>query len=314
MIRLLAVALLLVASALPLQAETPTPTPEPTLEPETQPGETSAAVATDPTADPAPPTEQEETPAASPLPPQSVAISDVAVPVPRQIFETLDRFRDSNWRYVQRGDLTRAQPTGDQPTLALLLGATIAEGFISVGAEDAEAARQVGRTILRMARGLGVREAALRRSRSIGERVDAGDWAAVRAEWDGVLNDVDDGMKQLRSDELAPLVSLGGWLRGAEALAGLIAQHYTPENAELLRQPALIEQFDAQLKAIRGATAGKPVVKRLRAGLAQIRALTAPEVTEISQDQVRQIGGVAGKLVDEIVRPPKPATRGPRRR
>ena len=82
----------------------------------------------------------------------------------------------------------------------------------------------MGRAVLKLARGLGVEKAALRRSRSIVEHAERGDWAGVRKEWDGVLPDVQRGMNELQSEELAQLVSLGGWLRGAEALTALILQ------------------------------------------------------------------------------------------
>src|SRR5512133_3438092 len=43
------------------------------------------------------------------LPPQSTAIRGIVVPVPREIFDSLDKFADSNWRAVQRPELTRSR-------------------------------------------------------------------------------------------------------------------------------------------------------------------------------------------------------------
>ena len=71
------------------------------------------------------------------LPPQSTAIKGVLVPVPREIFDTLDKFANSNWRAVQRPELAQQRPQGNQVETALLLGFVIAEGFIAVEAEDA---------------------------------------------------------------------------------------------------------------------------------------------------------------------------------
>jgi hypothetical protein len=70
------------------------------------------------------------------LPPQSTAIRGIVVPVPREIFDTLDKFADSNWRAVQRRELTRQRPPRAQAETALLLGVVIAEGFIAVEAKD----------------------------------------------------------------------------------------------------------------------------------------------------------------------------------
>jgi len=127
------------------------------------------------------------------FPPQSTAIKGVLVPVPREIFDTLDKFANSNWRAVQRPKLAQQRPHSDQAETALLLGAVMAEGFTAVEAEDAGEVKSVGRAVLKLARGLGVEKAALRRSRSIVEHAERGDWAGVRKEWDGVLPDVQRG-------------------------------------------------------------------------------------------------------------------------
>ncbi|MDB6147452.1 MAG: hypothetical protein JWO45_1116, partial [Spartobacteria bacterium] len=145
------------------------------------------------------------------LPAQSTAIKGVLVPVPKEIFGTLDKFAHSNWRAVQRPELTQSKTPSNQAETALMLGVVIAEGFIAVEAEDAAEVKNVGRAVLKLARALGVEQAALRRSRSIVEHAEAGDWTGVRKEWDGVLPDVQRGMNELKSEQLAQLVSLGGW-------------------------------------------------------------------------------------------------------
>ncbi len=158
------------------------------------------------------------------LPPQSTAIKGVLVPVPREIFDMFDKFANSNWRVVQRPEFTKQSPHPNQAETALLLGVVIAEGFIAVEAEDTGEVKTVGRAVLKLARGLGVEKAALKRSSSIVEHAEHGDWSGVRKEWDGVLPDVQQGMNELQSEQLAQLVSLGGWLRGTEALTALVLQ------------------------------------------------------------------------------------------
>lgn len=230
------------------------------------------------------------------LPPQSTAVEDVLVPVPREIFNTLDKFAHSNWRAVQRPELSQWMPHGDQTEIALLLGVVIAEGFIAVEAEDAAEVKSVGRAVLTLARGLGVENAALRRSRSIVEHAEKGDWPAVRKEWDGVLPDVQQGMNELKSEQLAQLVSLGGWLRGTEALTALVLQNYSPENAELLRQPALLDYFEKQLAGMSGNIRIDPSIVRMREGIRKIRLLLASKDGEISREKVKEIATIAEEL------------------
>src|SRR5438034_9173325 len=119
------------------------------------------------------------------FPLQSRVVAGVLVPVPSEIFNTLDKFANSNWRAVQRPELAQSRPHSDQAENALLLGVVIAEGFIAVEAEDAGEAKSIGRAVLALARGLGVETAALRRSRSIVEAAENGVWRACRKEYDG---------------------------------------------------------------------------------------------------------------------------------
>ena len=234
---------------------------------------------------------------AKPLPPQSTAVKDVLVPVPSEIFNTLDKFAYSNWRAVQRPELAQWTPHGDQTEIALLLGVVIAEGFIAVEAEDAAEVKSVGRAVLTLAQGLGVERAALRRSRSIVEHAEKGDWPAVRKEWDGVLPDVRQGMNELKSEQLAQLVSLGGWLRGTEALTALVLQNYSHEDADLLRQPALLDYFENRLAGMSGDIRINPITVRMREGIRKIRLLLASDDAQISQKKVKEIATVSEGLL-----------------
>ena len=81
------------------------------------------------------------------------------VPVPREIFRSLDQFRDAKWRAVQQPEVARWKSHGDQVQIAILLGVEIAEGFIAMEAEDTAEVKNVGNTVLNLARALGVEKA-----------------------------------------------------------------------------------------------------------------------------------------------------------
>lgn len=236
------------------------------------------------------------------FPSQSTAIKGVLVPVPREIFETLDMFANSKWRAVQRPELAQRRPRGDQAETALLLGVVIAEGFIAVEAEDAAEVKSVGRAVLKLSRGLGVEKAVLRRSRSIVDHAEKGDWPGVRKEWDDLLPDVQQGMNELRSEQLAQLVSLGGWLRGAEALTALVLQNYSNQKAELLRQPALLDHFEKRLAGMSDDIRTNQMVAKMRVGMQKIRPLIASEGAPISQEKVKEISTVSKELLKGLGR------------
>ena len=233
----------------------------------------------------------------SALPSQAKQVHGLAVPVPKEIFRSLDQFRDANWHAVQRPEVARWKSHGDQAQIATLLGVVIAEGFIAMEAKDSAEVKNLGNSVLSLARGLGIRERALRRSSSIMELTDKNEWSEARKEWDGVLSDLETGMIEIKSEHLAQLVSLGGWLRGTEALSALVLQNYSPERSNLIRQPALIDDLEKQLRAMSTDIQARPIVVKLLDGLHTIRSLVESENGPLSEETVRKIRGVCTELV-----------------
>jgi hypothetical protein len=228
---------------------------------------------------------------------QAKQVHGVAVPVPKEIFHSLDQFRDANWSAVKRPEVVRWKSRGDQAQIATLLGVVIAEGFIAMEAQDSTEVKDLGRTVLSLARGLGVEERALRRSRSIIELADKGEWMAARQEWDGVFSDLQSGMLELKSAKLTQLVSLGGWLRGTEALSALVLQKYSPERSELLLQPGLINYLEKQLLVMSRDHQAPSIVGKLLDGIRKIRAMVEKENGRLPEESVREVHRICEELV-----------------
>jgi len=231
------------------------------------------------------------------LPSQAKKVEGVVVPVPREIFRSLDEFRDANWRAVQRSEVVHWKSHGDQVQIAVLLGVEIAEGFIAMEVEDSTEVKNLGNTVLKLARGLGVEKSALRRSRSIMECADKNEWTAARNEWDGVFSDLQSGMIEIKSKELAQLVSLGGWLRGTEALSALVLQNYSPNRAELIRQPVLLDHLEKELLGLSSKVKKRPIVTKMVEGIRRIRVLIQNENGPPTEKTVREIEGICEQLV-----------------
>jgi len=233
----------------------------------------------------------------SPPPSQAKQLHGLAVPVPKEIFRSLDQFRGANWRAVQRPEIVHWKSHGDQVQIAILLGVEIGEGFIAMEAEDSAEVKNIGNSVLSLAGGLGIRERALRRSRSIMELADKNEWSEARKEWDGVLSDLETGMIELKSAHLSQLVSLGGWLRGTEALSALVLQNYSPERSNLIRQPTLIDHLEKQLRAMSSDIRARPIVVKLLDGIHTVRSLVESENGPLSEETVRKVHGVCAELV-----------------
>jgi len=233
----------------------------------------------------------------NPFPSQAKQVHGLVVPVPKEIFRSLDQFRDANWSAVKRPEVARWKSHGDQAQIAMLLGVVTAEGFIAMEAKDSTEVENLGKSVLSLARGLGIRDRAIRRSRSIMELADKNDWSEARKEWDGVLSDLETGMIEVKSAQLAELVSLGGWLRGTEALSALVLQNYSAERSNLIRQPALIDDLEEQVRAMSGDIQSRPIVRKLLDGIQTIRSLVENENGPLSEETVRKVHGVCAELV-----------------
>ena len=149
-------------------------------------------------------------------------------------------------------ELARSKPGGEQAQTALRLGAVIGEGFIAVEAQDVAEIKDIGQTVLTLALALGVEKSVLRRSNSIVDYAEKGQWAEVRREWSAVNADVKEAMIKLQSEQISQLVSFGGSLRGTEALTVLVLQHYAPAGSALLHQPAVLDYFEVRLGGMSG--------------------------------------------------------------
>jgi hypothetical protein len=226
-------------------------------------------------------------------------VDEVVVPVPSEVFGVLDKLGSPNWHEVLRSGKATAQ--GERPQIALLLGTVIAEGFIAVEAQDSEEVKRIGRSVLNLAAAINVRKSVIARSNSIIDAADKKDWPRVRKELDGALQDVRTAMVELHDEQLAQLVSLGGWLRGTEALTTVVKRSYSKETAELLHQPTLLEYFQRRLDSMEPRLKRNQLVIAISKRLPDIRPLIGTSNgDEISLQSVERIHGITAELVKMV--------------
>lgn len=224
-------------------------------------------------------------------------IDEVVVPVPTEVFGVLDKLGSPNWHDVLRQ--VNTEEMGERPEVALLLGSIIAEGFIAVEAQEPEAVKKIGRSVLNLAGAIGVRKAVVKRTSAIIDAANKKDWQRARVELDGASQDVKDAMIELKDEQLAQLVSLGGWLRGTEALTQVVSRSYSKDGAELLHQPALLDYFQKHLDEMGGRLKHDGLVKKIRLQLPELRPLI-DESGNISAKQVDAIHVITEDLVKSI--------------
>lgn len=222
-------------------------------------------------------------------------VDEVVVPVPSEVFSVLDKLGSPNWHEILRSDKTATPKERTQQ--ALLLGTVIAEGFIAVEAQDSQEVKKIGNSVLKLAGAIGVQSHVKARSSAIIESANDKDWNKVRRELDGALQDVKAAMIELDDEQLAQLVSLGGWLRGTEALTSIVRKSYTKDSAELLNQPALLEFFERRLNGLDTKLKSDPLVAKIHTSLPKIRPFLGNGQDDIGPKAVEEIHTITSDLV-----------------
>lgn len=226
---------------------------------------------------------------------------DFSVPTPGEFMAALNKTGKMDWASKARPPIpTNFTSRGQQ---ALNLGTLIADGYIAVEAEDKVAVKNIGKDIIDIAKPLGVKDEIVNRSKSLTEFADEGQWNVLREELEATQNEVKSKFAESADNDLVTLVTVGGWARGTEVVASLIAAHYTPEGAKLIRQPGICEFLTTKLDALPDKLRDDPAVKKARVDLAALNAaVTFPRETTPDVATVKKVAAIAGGLVKEIAR------------
>jgi hypothetical protein len=225
-------------------------------------------------------------------------VDQVVVPIPAEIFAVLDKLDEPDWN--SGIDLPpERERGGERVLLALTFGSLVAEGFVAVQAKNGQEIETIGRRVLSLSESLGLAAAVRPHSLSIIEAAGNRDWGKVRDELDATLQTVRTTMEKLRDDELADLVSLGGWLRGTHVVTSFIGGSYTEDKAELLNQPGLIAHFREMLAGLKGPSSASPVIRAIGTGLARLEAIIV-EPGEIAEEDVKQLRDISRTMLEEF--------------
>ena len=226
----------------------------------------------------------------------SKTVDDVVVPLPNEIFGALNKLDSVNWKEFVRTN--KGANFTERPRIALLLGATIADGFIAVQAEDAPSVKEIGQRVVSLAKGIGVGNSILPHAKAITEAADRRNWVGVRQELDRTQNSVQQAMNEVHDEKLSQLVSLGGWLRGTQVLTSVVDRHFSAEGAELLHQPDLLEFFQRKLSDM--PEFNVPLLAEIRTSLVEVKPLIETE-KPLSAASVKKINQITSGLDQRIV-------------
>jgi hypothetical protein len=180
---------------------------------------------------------------------------------------------------------------------ALHFGTLVADGFMLTIAERPSDIQDVGKALLRQSRALGVGERLAKRSQSLFELSDQADWAGLRSELIRTQGDVEQSMLDLRDEEMAHMVSLGGWLRGFQLAAAACSTNYSREKAAILGRIELMDYYLDRLSTLHPRLRKTEFATKLTKGIEGIRAVAEEAGGAPSEAQVATMSTLADAAV-----------------
>jgi len=232
---------------------------------------------------------------------EELGVNGFTAPSIEVILQQLDALKPIPFDKVWR-DLPESTPQ-DRDRLALSTGAVIADGFLAVASEKQSRIEQVGRALLRLAKGLGVSDRVTKHSKSILEKAARQQWSDVKKELVQTQAEVEAAMMGLKDEELAHLVALGGWLRALEITSSIALDNYSPERARALIQPELLDYFLDRISTLNPNFKKTKLGQELEKNLEEVKRITTKPVdTPIEKEEVQQINDLARELNKRIGR------------
>jgi hypothetical protein len=239
----------------------------------------------------------------APLPPDQLAkaikTDALTIPTPGELFAALEKPGKPDWAGQYRTPIPMTYRNRAQ--IALNLGGLIADGFIAVQAQDSQQVKNIGTDIIKLAKALGVSENVLSRGNSINEFAENSEWDTLHEELEATQNEVKASMQTHRDQDLVILVSLGGWIRGTQAVSAAVMKNYDENSAKVLRQPAVVSFIKSKINDISPDLRNEALVKSVSEQLTGVEKLVAFQPGKgPSVDEVRKLHEAVSKLMEEI--------------
>jgi hypothetical protein len=232
---------------------------------------------------------------------KAIKIDSLTIPTPGELFAALEKPGKPDWAGQYRTPIPMTYRNRAQ--IALNLGGLIADGFIAVEAQDSQQVKNIGTDIIKLAKALGVSENVLSRGNSINEFAENSEWDALHEELEATQNEVKTSMQSHQDQDLVILVSLGGWIRGTQAVSAAVIKNFDEQSARVLRQPAVVSFIHSKMNDISPELRNEALVKSVNDQLSGVEKLVAFQAGKgPTVDDVKKLNDAVTKLMEEIQR------------
>ena len=230
---------------------------------------------------------------------EELGVNDFTVPSIRKLFDDLDELEPIPYDQVVR-KIPKPRTT-DRLVLALNLGSVLADGFLFVQLKDSDNLSDLSRELVKYCNSMGVGDRVKPHGKSLLEKAYHQNWSGLKTELVATQQDVEYEMLKLRDEQIAHLISLGGWLRALEIGSQSVLADFSPEKAAKLVRPELLDYYQDRLTTLHPRLKGKPLVRVIVNSLHEIRqALGDTQEQALELEKVMEIHQIAAKTSQAI--------------
>lgn len=227
---------------------------------------------------------------------EELGVNETTAPPIQKLLLDLDNFQPISMKLVEANDLNATFPNRFQT--ALHFGMIIADGFVIVINERPQSIQNVGRALIRQSRALGVGDSLTKRAASLIDLGQKGEWTKLREELIKTQSDVESAMMSLHDEEVAHVISFGGWLRGFQLAANATADNYTPQRAAGLGRLDVMSYFIDRLDTLNPRLKQARLVALLIGNMKTIYSIASKaDGRPPSQSEVRDMRDLANEMV-----------------
>ena len=200
---------------------------------------------------------------------EELGVNPITSPSIAGLLNDLEIFRPIPIKLIESTD--HSASFGNRLQTALHFGSLVADGFMFTLAERPQDIQNIGKELIRESKALGVGGRLTKRSKSLFELSDKGDWVGMREELVRTQEDVEQSMMELHDEEMAHMISLGGWLRGFQLGATSTVERYSEAKAKILGRIEVVEYFLDRLDTLKPDLKQTEMVSALIGRLREIR-------------------------------------------
>jgi hypothetical protein len=200
---------------------------------------------------------------------EELGVNPITSPSIAGLLNDLEIFRPIPIKLIEATE--HSASFGNRLQTALHFGSLVADGFMFTLAERPQDIQNIGKELIRESKALGVGGRLTKRSKSLFELSDKGDWVGMREELVRTQEDVEQSMMELHDEEMAHMISLGGWLRGFQLGATSTMERYSEAKAKILGRIEVVEYFLDRLDTLKPDLKQTEMVSALIGRLREIR-------------------------------------------